>query len=56
MTDQDLDSKTQIGVYLPTILLEKIKIQASQEDRSVNNTIVRALKEAFLPEDSEQAN
>lgn len=53
MNDQTAEKKVQIGIYLPLILLETIRTQALKEDRSVNNTMVKALKQVFMEEDSD---
>lgn len=50
MAEIDPNEKIQVGLYLPAALLEEIKFKALKEDRSVNNMMVKALKEAFMPE------
>lgn len=45
------ESKASVGLYLPIFLLERIKEAALKEDRSVNNIMVKALKEVFIGKD-----
>lgn len=50
MKESPQDEKIQISLYVPPPLFSRIRDEAGKQERSINNLLVKTLKELFMPE------